>query len=73
MADDYFAAMERVEQRLEIVPAKENDAVVNVQEAEKVFQLIDRLKTPEICLEERLGIVCQLREWFGAVATISNA
>jgi site-specific recombinase XerD len=74
VADDYFAAMQRVEQRLEIVLAKvKEDEVVKVQEAEKIRQLIDRLKTPELCLEERLGIVSQLREWFGAVSVISNA
>lgn len=60
VADDYFAAMQRVEQRLEIVPVKEEDmGDVKVQ---KVFQLIEQLETPELCYEERLGIAGQLRQ-----------
>jgi integrase/recombinase XerC len=68
VADDYFAAMERVEQRLEIVPEPKpetKDEVVNVQEPEKLTQLIERLELPELCLEERLGIANQLRGIFG--------
>lgn len=75
MAEDYFAAMERVEQRLEIVPAKQNDIeVVKVQEPAqaqqscgKVLQLIEQLEIPELCFEERLGITLQLRELFGVM------
>ena len=38
VAEDYFAAMQRVEQRLEIVPAKQKDIeVVKVQEPEKLI------------------------------------
>ena len=41
VAEDYFAAMERVEQRLEIVPAKQKDIeVVKVHEPEILVQLI---------------------------------
>jgi hypothetical protein len=65
-ADDYFAAMERVEQRLEIVPAKQKDIeVVKVQEPEKLIQLIEQLELPELCFEERIDITLQLRELFG--------
>jgi hypothetical protein len=68
VAEDYFAAMERVEQRLEIVPAKQKDIeVVKVQEPEKLIQLIEQLETPELCFEERLDITLQLRELFGVV------
>jgi site-specific recombinase XerD len=68
VAEDYFAAMERVEQRLEIVPAKLKDiAVVKVQEPTKVLQLIEQLEIPELCYEERLDIILQLRELFGVV------
>jgi site-specific recombinase XerD len=59
VADDYFNAMQRVEQRLEIVPVEQRDmGDVKVQ----VAQLIERLETPELCFEERLAITCQLRE-----------
>jgi integrase/recombinase XerD len=62
VADDYFAAMERVEQKLEIVPPKiETDEVVKVQ----VMQIIEKLETPELRFEERALLVHQLREVFG--------
>jgi hypothetical protein len=68
VAEDYFTAMARVEQRLEIVPAKQKDMeVVKVQEPAKVLQLIERLELPELCLEERLDLTLQLRELFGVV------
>jgi integrase/recombinase XerC len=70
VAEDYFAAMQRVEQRLEIVPEPKketNDEVVKVQEPIKVLQLIEQLEIPELCFEERLDIALQLRELFGAV------
>jgi hypothetical protein len=62
VADDYFAAMERVEQKLEIVPV-EQEAMEDVKV--QVVQLIERLEVPELCLEERLEIVAQLREVLG--------
>jgi Phage integrase family len=65
VAEDYFAAMERVEQRLEIIPKEEEDmGDVKVQEPGKLFQLIERLEMSELCLEERLGIATQLRNLF---------
>jgi len=68
VAEDYFAAMERVEQRLEIVPTEQKKIeVVKVQEPAKVLQLIEQLEIPELCFEERLGITLQLRELFGVV------
>lgn len=71
VADDYFTAMERVEQRLEIVPAQQKDMeVVKVQEPEKLIQLIERLEVPELCCEERLGIAIQLREMLDTVNKI---
>jgi len=68
VADDYFAAMERVEQRLEIVPPNHETEyeTVNVQESTKVLQLIERLELPELHLEERLDIAGQLRKILGA-------
>jgi len=68
VAEDYFAAMERVEQRLEIVSAEQKDIeVVKVQEPTKVLQLIEQLEIPELCFEERLDITLQLRELFGVM------
>jgi hypothetical protein len=67
-AEDYFTAMARVEQRLEIVPAEQKDIdVVKVPEPTKVLQLIEQLETPELGYEERLDITLQLRELFGVV------
>ncbi|MDO9301300.1 MAG: hypothetical protein Q7T89_07950 [Anaerolineales bacterium] len=61
VAEDYFTAMQRVEQRLQIGGEKK-DEVVKVQEQTQVFQLIRRLELPELCLEERLSLAGQLRE-----------
>lgn len=69
VAEDYFAAMQRVEERLNILPESKQEAqnkFVKVQEPIKLFQLIEQLELPELCLEERLGIASQLRE------TLSN-
>ena len=80
VAEDYFAAMERVEQRLDIVPKKEEDTCaeqsrsmgdVKVQEPTKVFQLLAQLEMPELCYEERLVISLQLRELFGVVQELA--
>jgi hypothetical protein len=74
VAEDYFAAMQRVEQRLDIVPAEHKDIeVVKVQEPEKLTQLIERLELPELCLEEWLDITLQLRELFGVVQELEPA
>ena len=84
VAEDYFAAMERVEQRLEIVPARQKDIeVVKVQEpdpstlpsvaGQELIQLIERLELPELCFEERLDITLQLRELFGVVQELEPA
>ena len=69
VADDYFAAMQRIEQRLEIASAESTEEgkyeIVKVPERAKAIQLTDQLALPELCLEERLDIVAQLRELFG--------
>ena len=61
-----------MEQRLDLVPEpvqETKDEVVKVQEpdalthsGQELIQLIERLELPELCLEERLIIVGQLRE-----------
>jgi hypothetical protein len=63
VADDYFTAMQRVEQRMEIVPKENTDEVLKVQT--NLFQVIEQLETPELCLEERQGIVKQTRNLLG--------
>jgi hypothetical protein len=76
VAEDYFAAMERVEQRLDIVPEprqKTDDEVVKVQEPVKLIRLIEQLEMPKLCLEERLGLTLQLRELFGVVQELEPA
>ena len=62
VAEDYFAAMERVEQRLDIVPGdkKNIDEVVKVQK--ELSQIIAQLEKPDLCRDERLSIARQLRE-----------
>lgn len=68
VAEDYFAAMKRVEQRLEIIFSEpENIEIVKVQEPAKLFQLAEQLTQPELCFEERMSIAAQLRELFDAV------
>ncbi len=63
--------MQRVEQRLEIVPAPEvraeigNAELVKVPEPIPVFRLVEQLELPELCLEERLGISAELRDLLG--------
>ena len=65
VADDYFAAMERVEQRLEILPPKEEeskDEVVNVQGRAQVLVWVERLALSELCQKERLEIAESLKQ-----------
>jgi site-specific recombinase XerD len=76
VAEDYFAAMQRVEERLDILPEtkpKTNDEVVKVQEPTKVLQLIEQLEIPKLCYEERLDITLQLRELFGVMQELEPA
>jgi len=68
VADDYFSAMSRVEQRMEIGPAPKpeeettpKDEVVNEQENEKIVTWLEQLALPELCQDERLEIVDQLK------------
>ncbi len=68
VADDYFAAMSRVEQRMEISPLpkppgenKQEDEVVKEQERTQIVTWLERLALPELCQDERLEIVGQLK------------
>ena len=65
VADDYFAAMSRVEQRLDLIPesAQETkDDVVNVLPAKQLLVWAERLAVPELCQRERLEIAESLKE-----------
>jgi hypothetical protein len=69
VADDYFAAMQRIEQRLEIppelIPETDNE-IVKVQRRPRVLEWADQLAQPELNLESRLDIIAQLRELLSA-------
>ncbi len=68
VADDYFAAMRRVEQRMEIAPlpkpaegTKTEDEVVKEQENIQIVTWLEQLVLPELCQDERVDIVEQLK------------
>jgi hypothetical protein len=62
VADDYFAAMQRVEQNLELEtrPEKPKHEVVNVQQKEKLLEFAQRLAQRDMAWSERLAIGAQL-------------
>jgi hypothetical protein len=67
LADDYFKAMERVEQRLELIlaPKEEqetHDEIVKVPPDARVFDWIERLVMPELCQQERVEIAGHLKQ-----------
>jgi site-specific recombinase XerD len=59
---DYFAAMGRIEQRLELAetPVEESQPVTE-EERGQILALTEQLTAPELCLETRLEIVTQIR------------
>jgi integrase len=72
VAEDYFAAMARVEERLEIVPPKqEAEPVEPIPERTQVLALAEELVLPDLSLDGRLAIAARLRELFGAEQTLS--
>jgi hypothetical protein len=81
VAEDYFPAMQRVEQRLEIIPKSEQEpmdedvkvhpAPVRPLEPMPVFQLIERLEIKELGFDERFRIAAQLREAPGALQQLA--
>jgi len=74
VAEDYFAAMARVEERLEIVPPKQEEPAVEITpkpEYAQVLALAEELSLPELGLNGRLAIAARLRELFGAEQTLS--
>jgi site-specific recombinase XerD len=63
---DYFAAMSRIEQRLELVPqADQESQAVRQQERSQILALTEQLAEPELSLEGRLEIVFQIRGLLG--------
>jgi hypothetical protein len=74
VAEDYFAAMKRVEQRLEIVPPKQEEPATKTTpspEYEQVLALAEELSLPELSRDGRLAIAQRLRELFGAEKELS--
>ena len=61
VADDFYTAMERVEQRLEIAAEEEGDNK-DVMGDVKVQDYLDQLVQPGLGETERLAIVARLRK-----------
>jgi integrase/recombinase XerC len=69
VADDYFAAMQRIEQRLKIASGdstEEKYEIIKVQTWTRALELTEQLALPQLCLEERLSIVAGLRDLLAA-------
>jgi integrase/recombinase XerD len=63
---DYFAAMGRIEQRLELTPEPEpGSQPLQEGEREQLLALTEQLSEPELSLEGRLEIVFQIRGLLG--------
>lgn len=65
VAEDYFSAMARVEERLEIVPPKQEETrneVINVPETTQILDCINLLALPELGQNERLEIAESLKQ-----------
>lgn len=67
VAADYFAAMSRIEERLEIAPVaepepKNEDGVVKVLQYAQLLAWVERLVLPELCQEERVEIATCLKQ-----------
>jgi site-specific recombinase XerD len=69
VAEDYFTAMRRVEQRLEIAPApkpepepERKDEIVKVPERMQILTWVDLLALPELGLMERAEIAENLKQ-----------
>jgi hypothetical protein len=61
VADDYYAAMGRIEQRLEIVPVEPEDPPEPEPDQDTLLSLTEQLAQPELSLETRLILVAQMR------------
>ena len=62
MENDYFAAMRRIEQRLELVEQPVNVTLpVSVPERSQLLTLAEQLFVPDLTFEMRLDIAAQMR------------
>jgi site-specific recombinase XerD len=70
---DYFAAMGRIEMRLELVEEGESAAeAVHESERRQLLTLAEQLFAPELTLETRLDIAAQMRGLLNGQATAQN-
>jgi hypothetical protein len=69
VADDYFAAMQRIEQRLQISPPGSTEepkyGIVKVPEKAQALDWAQQLAQPELCFQQRSSIAAQLCQLFG--------
>jgi site-specific recombinase XerD len=68
MADDYFKAMEKVEQRLNITQELIDATIIDPVKEPVEKQLLifaEQLSQPDLCYDKRIYIAEQLRELFG--------
>jgi hypothetical protein len=64
VAQDYFAAMNRVEQRMEIAPVVQEaeNEVVKVPENVQILVWVEQLAQPDLCQRERVEIADRLKQ-----------
>lgn len=67
VAEDYYAAMDRVEQRLQIAPSAakaddgEDSEPLDDHDREQLLDLIDQLTNPDLHPEDRIELVERMR------------
>ena len=62
VADDYFAAMDRIESHLDLLPEAElTDATSEVDPDFSLVSLLDQLSEPHLDQEQRIAAVARLR------------
>jgi hypothetical protein len=71
VAEDYFTAMQRVEQRLSIEPEPVQE-IVKVQKEQLLFW-VERLSQPELCPTERMDIAENLKRALVASYTVQHS
>jgi hypothetical protein len=64
VADDYYAAMQEVEKRLDLLGTQQEDVSAPISDDERgqLLELTKQLELPELKLETRLRIATQMRE-----------
>jgi len=76
VAEDYFAAMARVEQRLDIVPEPEPETeeyeVVNVQDSSQIMLWVEQLARSELCPQERLELAENIKRVLSPGVPVSH-